>query len=288
MIEKKTALQLSRRFPSKRAFITGSGSGLGRELAIILAVGGWRLGLADLSLTGLEQTKALAIQEGAGDVELYQGDVASENFVNESLLDFAKAFDGIDMLVNNAGVAAAGAVDSVPPEDWHWIVETNLLGVVWGCRSVIPIMKKQRQGLIVNVSSAAGFASAPRMGPYNVTKAGVISLSETLAGELSEYDMQVSCAMLGFFQSNLLAKMRAPKREKVVARRLMENSGYDANQAAVAIIQGVARGKLYIVWPFYYSALWWVKRMVPRWFTSRTQRLTATHFDESSGLRYDE
>ena len=270
--------QLSRRFPEKRVFITGAASGLGHALARQFAREGWRLGVVDISQQRLESTRSTLKQDGAHIVSAFCGDVGSESFVSSSVKRFATEQGGLDIVINNAGVGVAGAVEATPVEDWRWIVDINLLGPIWGCRAALPIMRRQHAGLIVNIASAAGFAAAPRMGAYNVTKAGVISLSETLAGEVADAGIQVSCAMPGFFRSGLLDTMRAPQGERVIARRLMENSGHDAMEAAHAILSGVSDGKLYIVWPGEYSVLWRVKRLLPLWFLSQTRKLTESQF----------
>jgi NAD(P)-dependent dehydrogenase (short-subunit alcohol dehydrogenase family) len=262
---------LARRFPGKRVFITGAGSGLGRALALEFASAGWRLGVADISA---ERSAAVALEltaAGAGAVRTYAGDVADEPFVAASIADFVTGESGLDVLVNNAGVAVAGAVDAASVADWRWIVDINLLGVVWGCRAGLPALRRQGAGLILNVASSAGFASAPQMAAYNVTKAAVISLSETLAAELGGTGIQVSCAMPGFFRTHLLDTMRASADELAMAHKLMDNSGHDAAEAAQAILGAAARGDLYVVWPREYRLLWRLKRYFPMWFLKRVQ-----------------
>jgi NADP-dependent 3-hydroxy acid dehydrogenase YdfG len=263
---------LARRFPAKRVFITGAGSGLGRAMALEFAAAGWRLGIADLSVDRSAAVAAELRTAGAATISAYTGDVASEPFVAASIADFAAGQSGLDVLVNNAGVAVAGAVDATPVADWRWIVDINLLGVVWGCRAGLPILRRQDSGLILNVASSAGFAAAPQMAAYNVTKAGVISLSETLAAELGGTGIQVACAMPGFFRTHLLDTMRAPGDELAMAHRLMDNSGHDPVEAARAILAAAARGDLYIVWPREYRLVWRLKRYFPLWFLKRVQR----------------
>ncbi len=262
---------LSRRFPAKRVFITGAGSGLGRALALEFARAGWRLGLADIAAGRLEEAAAELLAAGAGGVDRWVGDVASEPFVSAAIGEFCTRAGGIDVLVNNAGVAVAGAIDAVPPQDWRWIVDINLLGVVWGCRAAVPAMRRQNGGLILNVASSAGFAAAPQMSPYNATKAAVVSLSETLAAELDTAGIQVSCAMPGFFRTHLLDEMRAPAEENAMAHQLMDHSGHDPTEAAQAILAAVARGTLYVVWPREYRLLWRLKRWFPNWFLGRVR-----------------
>lgn len=268
----QTLTILSRRFPAKRIFITGAGSGLGRAMALEFAAAGWNLGIADISAGRLAAAGAALHTGGAAAVATFAGDVASEPFVTESVAAFAAAHSGLDLLVNNAGVAVAGAADVTPVTDWRWIVDINLLGVVWGCRAALPLMRRQNSGLILNVASCAGFAAAPQMSAYNVTKAGVIALSETLASELGGTGIQISCAMPGFFRTHLLDTLRAPADECAMAQQLMDHSGHDPAEAARAILGAVAAGDLYIVWPREYRLAWRLKRFFPLWFLKRVQR----------------
>ena len=97
---------------------------------------------------------------------------------------FAATHDGLDVMINNAGVAGAGTLMEVSLEDWRWIIDINFMGVVHGARAAIPHLQRNGTGLLINVASAAAFASAPGMISYNATKAAVLSLSETLSGEL--------------------------------------------------------------------------------------------------------
>jgi NAD(P)-dependent dehydrogenase (short-subunit alcohol dehydrogenase family) len=265
--------RLSKRLPGRRAFITGAASGLGRAFAFALARDGWQLGLADLAAERLERVRTEVEAGGGGRATVFTGDVSSHEFVEAALGSFARDAGGLDLVINNAGVAVAGPVETTSAEDWRWAVEINLLGVVHGCRAAVPLMRRQASGAILNIASSAGFAAAPHMGAYNASKAGVIALSETLACELHGSGVQVSVAMPGFFRTGLLETMRAPAGESALARRLMEGSAYDAADAARAILAATARGDLYIVWPAEYRWLWRLKRFVPMPFLRRVQRM---------------
>jgi len=270
MTQPSPATLLSRRFPGKRAFITGAASGLGYAMSRLLAPDGWNLGLLDVSAPALERAAGELRAAGAR-VTTFTGDVASENFVAAAIGQFAASQEGLDILVNNAGVAVAGPVEATSTDDWNWIVGINLLGVVWGCRAVVPVMRRQRAGLILNIASSAGFAAAPQMAPYNTTKAAVISLSETLASELAGTGIQTSVAMPGFFRTHLLDHMRAPPEENALAHQLMDNSGHDPHEAARVLLGAAAAGDLYIVWPPEYRMAWRLKRWFPGWFLKRVQ-----------------
>jgi NAD(P)-dependent dehydrogenase (short-subunit alcohol dehydrogenase family) len=273
MSETQAATILSRRFPAKRAFITGAGSGLGRAIATEFAAAGWQLGLFDLSAPRLAEAEA-ALRSLGATTFTYAGDVAGEAVVAAAVADFVQRAGGLDVMINNAGVAVAGPVEGTPAADWRWIIDINLLGVVWGCQAAVPHLRAAGSGLVLNVASSAGFAAAPQMSAYNATKAAVISLTETLAAELAGSGVQASVAMPGFFSTHLLSTMRAPPEQRAMARRIMENSGEDAASAARAILGAAADGKLHIVWPGKYRLAWRLKRLFPDWFVRRVANLS--------------
>jgi NAD(P)-dependent dehydrogenase (short-subunit alcohol dehydrogenase family) len=275
MSETQAATILSRRFPAKRAFITGAGSGLGRAIAAELAAAGWRLGLLEVSAPRLAEAES-ALGAAGATVHAYPGDVADEAFVAASVADFVRNAGGLDVMVNNAGVAAAGPLEATPAADWRWITDINLFGVVWGCQAAVPHLRAAGSGLMLNVASSAGFAAAPQMSAYNATKAAVISLTETLAAELAGTGIQASVAMPGFFSTHLLSTMRAPAEQRAMAQRIMQSSGEDATTAARAILAAAASGRLHIVWPGKYRLAWRMKRLFPAWFVRRIAQMRAT------------
>lgn len=275
---------LSRRFPAKRAFITGAGSGLGRAISMEFAAAGWRLGLLDVSAPRLAEAESAMRATGAT-VHAYQGDVADEAFVAASVADFVRRAGGLEVMVNNAGVASAGPVENTPPADWRWITDINLFGVVWGCQAAVPHLRAAGSGLVLNVASSAGFAAAPQMSAYNATKAAVVSLTETLAAELEGTGIQASVAMPGFFSTHLLSTMRAPAEQRAMAQRLMQSSGEDASSAARAILAAAASGRLHIVWPGKYRLAWRLKRLFPAWFVRRVGKMRDRRLPEGNPPR---
>jgi NAD(P)-dependent dehydrogenase (short-subunit alcohol dehydrogenase family) len=259
---------LNARFPKKRAFITGASSGLGFELARALADEGWSLGLFDRNL------ERLAVVEGDLSVSgvpvlAYPGDVTHATELTVAVNSFASTHDGLDVMSNNAGVAACGSLVAVPLEDWRWAIDINLMGVVHGCRAAIPHLQRNGAGLLINVASAAAFGSAPGMIPYNTTKAAVVSISESLVGELRDNGTQVSVAMPMFFESNLLESFRGPEQRRNKARALMRESGYSAARAAVDVLREASKGKTHIVLPASARWLWAIKRWMPSLFLTK-------------------
>lgn len=254
--------RLAFRFPRKRAFITGAGSGLGLALARGLAKDGWSLGLFDHNLERLTAVEGDLSASGIA-VLAYPGDVRQANELTVAVNSFAGMHDGLDLMINNAGVAGSGSLMEILLEDWQWIIDINLMGVVHGCRAAVPHLQRNGTGLLINVASAAAFVSAPGMGSYNATKAAVVSLSETLCGELRGSGTQVSVVMPTYFRSSLLESFRGPDEARVTAAVLMENSGYQAADTARDLLQMAAAGKTYIVLPKSARALWRLKRWMP-------------------------
>ena len=269
-----SARRLSRWLTGRRAFITGGGSGLGLALATALAKDGWTIGLLDRDAARLAPAAEALTAAGAAAVLTFGADVTNEHDFGAAVTAFAARAGGLDLMVNNAGVAVGGAVATAPLADWRWALEINVLGVVIGCRLALPVMQQNHRGCIINIASAAAFASAPEMAAYNASKAAVVSLTETLAAELHGQGIGALVAMPGFFQTRLLETMRAPTGQTDFARRLMERSRYTAARAAADILNAAAAGRLYAVLPRSYVGLWRLKRLLPTYFTRRVAAMT--------------
>jgi NADP-dependent 3-hydroxy acid dehydrogenase YdfG len=264
--------RLGRRFPAKRAFITGASSGLGLELARALGSDGWTLGLFDRNVERLAHVEEEL--SGAGlTVLAYPGDVTNADELTVAVNSFAATHDGLDVMVNNAGVAGSGTLMEVPLDDWRWIVDINFMGVVHGARAAIPHLQRNGAGLLINVASAAAFAAAPGMISYNATKAAVLSLSETLSGELASTGTQVSVVMPTYFQTSLLETFRGPPSAREQATRLMQGSDYAAADVARDVLLQASAGRLHIVLPRSARMLWRLKRWAPRFFLKRVLTL---------------
>lgn len=257
--------RLATRFPRKRAFITGAGSGLGLALAHALAKDGWSLGLFDHNLsklTGVEgEFTAAGVRASA-----YPGDVTHADELTVAVNTFAAANDGLDLMVNNAGVACGGTLMETPLEDWHWITGINLFGVVHGARAAIPHLQRNGTGLLINVASAAAFASSPGMIAYNATKAAVLSISESLYNELRDSGTQVSVVMPTFFRSSLLDSYRGSEAHLEEGRQAMEQASYVSEQVARDVLKHAEAGCIHIVLPRSAKSLWRLKRWMPTTF----------------------
>jgi NAD(P)-dependent dehydrogenase (short-subunit alcohol dehydrogenase family) len=251
----------------KTAVITGAGSGLGRALSVDLALDGWTIGIADVNVEGAECTLDL-IERAGGRGEVYRCDITDIAQVMAMADHFFEAWGGVSLLVNNAGIAAAGFVGDAEISDWRRIVEVNLLGTVNGCHAFVPRMKAQGGGYIVNIASSAGISNLPEMAPYNVTKAGVISLSETLRTELTCDRIGVTVACPTFFDTNLLDTMSCSNDfQSDFAHSAFSNAKLTTEDIARAVIKGARKGKLYVFPQFAAKWTWAAKRLSPAgWF----------------------
>lgn len=258
----------------ERIVITGGGSGLGRAIALDHARAGWRVAVLDRDAASAE-TVAGEIEEAGGRALAVACDVTDGGAVDAAVAAIRRSWRGVDVLVNNAGVAGSGTVVDTPEADWRRIMEVNLFGVVAMCRAVIPAMMRARSGHVVNIASAAGFVSAPGMAAYNASKAAVISLSESLRVELAPHGIGVSVACPSFFRTNLLDDFSGSEESRQMALRLMEKSPLSADDVARAIRRGVRRQEFMIV-P--HGDAWrtlWLKRLAPELFFGVVRRKAA-------------
>jgi NAD(P)-dependent dehydrogenase (short-subunit alcohol dehydrogenase family) len=258
----------------RRAVVTGGGGGLGRAFSIELARRGGSVLVADRDLAAAEQTASLA---GAS-AHATACDVSRLGDVEKLLVLADEKLGGVDLLVNNAGVAVAGAVGEVPIADWEWIVGVNLWGVVYGCHVFVPRFKQQRSGQVLNVASAAGLLSAPTMGPYNVTKAAVVSLSETLSAELRELGVGVTVLCPTFFRTQILASSRSSMIDRSlndVVEQRMSASKLQADDVARIALDACAAGALYVVPRADGRWAWRMKRLAPERYYRWMPRLLA-------------
>ncbi|KQC11168.1 MAG: hypothetical protein APR62_10465 [Smithella sp. SDB] len=245
------------------AVITGAGSGFGRAMAMVMAKKGWRLLLADINHKGMEKTLSM-VRHAGGDGEVFECDVSkAENVQRMADYSFSK-WKRIDLLINNAGVVSCGFVGDIPLKDWHWCVDINFWGVLYGCHSFIPGMKAQGGGHIINVASSAGLFSLMEMGPYNITKAAVISLSETLRQELVAHKIGVTVACPMFFNTHLLDNMRYQDEfQSEFAHSAFEHGRLSAEEVAERTIRAYEKNRLYVIPQFTGKYYWMMKRLSP-------------------------
>jgi NAD(P)-dependent dehydrogenase (short-subunit alcohol dehydrogenase family) len=182
---------------------------------------------------------------------------------------------GLQVLVNNAGVATAGGVEETPIEDWEWVLDIDLMGVVRGCREFAGLFRRQGQGHFVNMASFAALAGLPHISSYGVAKAGVVSLSESLRAEMAPHGVGVSVVCPAFVNTDLTESMRVTRegtRRQVKA--WMESSGVSADDVATSVYQAVSSGRFLVLTHQRTRWAWRYKRWLPeRYFRSIVNHL---------------
>lgn len=258
----------------RTVFITGAASGLGCELARQYLVAGWRVAVFDCDQAGL----AAAWLGAEANVLVLPGDVRSEDDLGAARDRVLAEWGRIDLLVNNAGVALAGDLEACSADDWDWIVQINLLGVVRGCRVFLPAMRAQRDGHVVNIASMAGLLYPPGMSAYCATKAGVVALSEVLQAELAGSGVGVSVVCPAFFRTGLARTSRTVTSElRRTIEHLVGDSTVPAARIAAAIRAGVSRRRFLITTHRRESLVWMCKRLLPQaWFFRLMMRALRT------------
>jgi NAD(P)-dependent dehydrogenase (short-subunit alcohol dehydrogenase family) len=180
----------------KVAVITGAASGIGRAVAGRCVSAGMKVVLADIDPGGLDVAEKELGDDGA-DVLAVVTDVSKPDQVHALANRTLDAFGAVHLLHNNAGVATGGFIWQCPIADWKWLLDVNLWGVIHGVHTFVPLMLEGgADGHIVNTASAAGLTSPPLLGAYNVTKHGVVTLSETLARELAMQHSKIKVSVL--------------------------------------------------------------------------------------------
>ena len=263
MSAKRKRLEPSR---SAAAVVTGAGSGIGRSFAYEIVRRGGSVICADIDGQRAEEAARTLLELGEGHAVAYRCDVGSEKQM-ATLAEEAESLLGrpITLVVNNAGVGVGGSIGQVPLKDWRWCLKVNLWGVIHGCHFFAPKLRALGYGGIVNVASAAGFGAAPEMSAYNVTKSAVLSLSETLAAELTGTGVHVSALCPTVVPTNMLDKARLPESRSGLASAAMRNWTFaTSDQVARQTLDALDRKQLYVVPQFDGRIMWRFKRYAPR------------------------
>lgn len=247
--------------------ITGAGSGIGRALTILAIHEGAKVIATDVNEQGLDET----IRLSNGKVEKYHLDVAN----HEAIKSFATAIiqkypNETIILVNNAGVGlASGTFNETPLDDFEWLMNINLYGVVRMTKAFLPHLIQQNKGHIVNVSSVYGLAGMPTNSAYSTAKFGVKGFTDVLKAELLKTNVKVASVHPGGIKTNIarnsrisatqnveIAKKTMAKFEKVALKMSPEN-------AALVIMNGIKKDKSRILIGSDAKTLDWLVRIFP-------------------------
>jgi len=238
----------------KVAFITGGASGIGLAMAEAFGREGMSVMLADIESKAL----SVAVEELRAKQVRAEGvicDVGSRASLRAAALETIAKFGKVHVVCNNAGVGAGGILGEVPESDWNWIVDVNLLGVVYGTEVFAPLIASHGEGgHFVNTASMAGMVSPPGMEPYCATKFAVVAMSEGWAGQLAAQNIGVSILCPGFVKTRIHESRRnrqdsyGPESKEAPAEFAASPvlSGIPVGPVAKRVVEGIKANDLYI------------------------------------------
>lgn len=254
------------------AVVTGAGSGIGAAFAVELGRRGGAVVCSDIDQTAAQKTADATTEQGGKAIAI-RCDVSRFDEV-QALAEQSQAWFAAapTLVINNAGVGAGGAaIGDAPLDDWAWTLGINLWGPIHGCHVFTPILRDAEPSRaprgIINVASAAAFGAAPGMAAYNVSKAGVLSLSETLAAELAGTPVRVTVLCPTFVKTNILESGRISEQSGELAAKLMRWTGLSAEKVARTCLDAHDRGELYCMPQFDAKVGWSIKRLAPQAYT---------------------
>jgi NAD(P)-dependent dehydrogenase (short-subunit alcohol dehydrogenase family) len=247
----------------KRALITGAASGIGREIALRLALEGADVWLLDVDLAGLEEVakdaQVCGVQAIAARCDL--GDPAE---ISNALADVLSTWGAIDILVNNAGVAYYGPTEKMTPQRWDWLLAINLLAPIQITRELLPVLLGQPESHVLNVCSVAGLVAGPRSTAYHVSKFGLVGFTESLRAEFGRRGMGVTALCPGPVQTNLYKSAVSGSKRKPVPVPPAWLSATPSRIADIAVAAIRRNRRLVVITPIAHL-LFNAKRFAP-WF----------------------
>ena len=245
----------------KVAAVTGAASGIGRSMALAFAAEGMDVALADVDELNLSSVAEEVQAHGVRAITL-KVDVSQAGQLEAFRDQILARLGAVHLVCNNAGVSPLGAVWESSVADWQWILGVNLWGVIHGVRAFTPALMAQNEGHIVNTASVAGLISPPGSGAYNVTKHGVVTLSESLYHDLRERGSPVGVSVLcpAYVPTAIVDSERnrprdlpPPQKSKetlareAMLRRAVKSGKLSADQIAQAVVKAVKQDRFYIL-----------------------------------------
>jgi NAD(P)-dependent dehydrogenase (short-subunit alcohol dehydrogenase family) len=258
-----------REFTGKTAFVTGGASGIGLALGRTLAEAGMKVMLADIESDAL--LAAVENLRGIGPaVKGVACDVADPDSVEDAAKTTYAAFGNVHLVCNNAGVAGGSGIDNISLDNWRWVLDVNLMGVLHGIRSFLPHIRAHGEGgHIVNTASLAGLQSGLGFSPYSTSKFAVVNMSEGLAMQVNPLGIGVTVVCPGYVRTRISESARnrsrrygeAPKPDPaspagILAARSAElaQSGLDPSDVAAQVLTAIRKDELYVF--THYDASW--------------------------------
>jgi len=208
----------------KNALVTGSGRGIGREIALRLAQAGANVAICDVD-GATAQSTAREIESFGRKAIALQADVAKASDIAALFAAFFQTFPTLDILVNNAGITRDGLIVRMKEEDWDAVLDINLKSAFLCCKEAARSMMKARSGKIVNIASVVGINGNAGQVNYSASKAGLIGLTKTLAKEFATRNIQVNAVAPGFIRTAMTDKLTDADKEKLTSQIPMKRLG---------------------------------------------------------------
>jgi NAD(P)-dependent dehydrogenase (short-subunit alcohol dehydrogenase family) len=234
-----------RNLPGTVAVVTGAGSGIGRALAQDLAARGAHVALADVNSAGLDETRRLL---GSASARSYVVDVSNASSVQNFARSVEQDFGSASLLINNAGVGLYGTFAELTLEEMEWLIRINFWGVIHGCKFFLPLLQRQPEAHIVNVSSVFGLIGPPGQTMYASSKFAVRGFSESLREELRGTPVRVTCVHPAGVATRIAENARAgaatrPEEHGPVRERFAKVAIIPPAEAARVIVRGILNNK---------------------------------------------
>jgi NAD(P)-dependent dehydrogenase (short-subunit alcohol dehydrogenase family) len=258
-------------FEGATAIVTGAASGIGRALAEELSKRGCEVVLADLQIELAEEV-ANGINTSGDKAKAVEIDVTNFSALEQLVQETVKRTGRVDYFFNNAGIGIDGTVNHYGIEDWNYILDVNLRGVINGIQAVYNVMISQGFGHIVNTASVAGLMPTPGLVSYSTTKHAVVGLSKSLRAEAASFGIRVSVFCPGFVRTAILegggkyGKVLidwSPEQQKRIMEMVEKYKPMDPNIFAEKALKSVAKNKAIIVVPSWWKVFWWINRLFP-------------------------
>lgn len=240
-------------FEGKTAVITGAGSGMGRYLAVLLAKAGANVAICDINEETLNGTAAMVRQYNVA-VSTHIVDMGDMERIAALPEEVVSHHGSVDLVFNNAGVTMGSSFSGMSEEDWDWVMNINLNGVVKASRVFLPLLKDRPEAALINTSSIFGMIAVAGQSVYHATKFGVRGFTESLAKEFKDSSVQVHCVHPGHIGTNIVANARFNEEDDATFLRqddvdvdemakMFKTGGMHPSRAAQIILNGVQRKK---------------------------------------------
>lgn len=232
-----------RNFANKVVVVTGAAAGIGEQLARALRAKGCHLALVDIDEAQL-QALATELEGPKHRVSVHVADVGNRERMERLPAEVVEAHGGVDILINNAGVTVGAMFADHPIEDAEWLLQINLMGVLYGCKFFLPELLKAEEAHIVNLSSMFGMFAMPGQAIYSTSKAGVRAFTEALWTELDGTSVRLTSVHPGGIRTNVIRSARGMDPDQQASAAAMQDRfGMPAERAAAKIVRAIERDK---------------------------------------------